>query len=153
MQTISEMMVEELAATHSISHDLHTLFPAETCYCFSKTICYTYLQWTKATRGTTYHSVAREGATTMTPQHVGKVRRDPGRPPDDPYFKASRPIRALLSRATEKCVEHSQKMHGLNQTDYVRWLIYKQLREDGLADELDFEKDNTWRELRRMGLV
>jgi hypothetical protein len=87
----------------------------------------------------------RDGTTT--------VKRDPGRPPDDPYFKASRPQRALVSRATEVVIEKSQKMHGLNQTDYVRWCIIQQLQRDGLAGQLEFEKDNTWQSLLEKGLI
>jgi hypothetical protein len=90
----------------------------------------------------------------MTPQHsVTKEKRDPGRPPDDPYFKASRPQRALVSRATEKVIEKSQAMHGLNQTDYIRWCIYQQLKRDGLTGSLEIEKDNTWQSLVDKGLI
>ena len=82
-----------------------------------------------------------------------KEKRDPGRPPDDPYFKASRPQRALVSRATERVIEKSQAMHGLNQTDFVRFCIYQQLKRDGLASQLELEKDNTWQSLMEKGLI
>ena len=82
-----------------------------------------------------------------------QVRRDPGRPPDDPYFKAGIPLRALFSKATINVLVKSRQKRKMKWSNYLRYAIWCLIKEDGLSDEIDLEKDNTWKELKELGFL
>jgi hypothetical protein len=81
------------------------------------------------------------------------VKKQPGRPLEDPWYRADENFRALVSPATKAVLQKSMKMHNLNQSNIVRYALFLLLKKDGLADKIDVEKDNTWKELRAAGLV
>ena len=91
----------------------------------------------------------------MTPTKFddAETKRNPGRPLDDPWYRANENFRALVSPATLTVLEMAMKKHGVSQSNLVRLALYQLLKKDGLADKLEIEKDNTWRQLRESGLV
>ena len=82
-----------------------------------------------------------------------RTKRDPGRPPDDPYFKAGIPLRALFSKATINVLMKSRQKHKLKWSNYLRFAVWCLIKEDGLEGEVDLEKDNTWKELKELGFL
>jgi hypothetical protein len=47
----------------------------------------------------------------------------------------------------------SQKKRKLKASNYLRFAVWCLLKEEGLTDEIDLEKDNTWKELKELGLL
>jgi hypothetical protein len=80
-------------------------------------------------------------------------KRDPGRPPDDPYFKASIAQRALFSPATMKCVTELMKELRLGPSNFLRLAVWNMLKAYGKHKTLDTENDNTWKDLHEAGLL
>lgn len=80
-------------------------------------------------------------------------KRDPGRPPDDPYYKASIPMRALFSPSTMKCIEETRKLLGLGPSNFLRLAVWNMLKKHGKTKGIDVENDNTWKDLNDAGLL
>lgn len=83
----------------------------------------------------------------------GEAKKQPGRPLDDPWYRADENFRALVSPATKAVLQKAMKEHGLTQSNLVRYALYLLLKKDGLAGKIEVEKDNTWKDLREAGLV
>jgi hypothetical protein len=79
--------------------------------------------------------------------------RNPGRPLDDPWYRAHENFRALVSPATRKVLEKAMEKHDLTQSNLTRLALWKLLEADGLTKLIEVEKDNTWRDLREAGLI
>ena len=79
----------------------------------------------------------------------------PGRPLDNPLFKTSISRRFLVSPNTAVVIDQSMEAHGFGDdiSNYLRWLVWKQLAEDGLIDQLQIDEDNTWKDLKGRGLT
>ena len=80
-------------------------------------------------------------------------KRDPGRPPDDPYFKASIAMRALFSPSTMKCIDEVRRNLGLRPSNFLRLTVWNFLKKHNATKGIDVENDNTWKELNEAGLL
>lgn len=96
----------------------------------------------------------------MTPKRKPPVeepeeeKRLPGRPTDDPFYKASKMRRALFSTASNLVFEQSQEIHGgLSESDLIRLALWNLWKKDGLTGQINLEEDNTWQSLIKLGLI
>lgn len=87
------------------------------------------------------------------PTHTEQDRKQPGRPLGDPWYRASENFRGLVSPATQVILEEAMQIHGLTQSNLVRYGLYLVLKKNGLAGKIDPEKDNTWKDLLEAGLI
>jgi hypothetical protein len=81
--------------------------------------------------------------------------RLPGRPLENPLYKTSVSRRFLVSPETALVIDQSMNTHGFGDdiSNYLRWLVWKQLKEDGLVDQINTSDDNTWKDLIKNGLI
>ena len=87
------------------------------------------------------------------PTYKDERKRDPGRPPDDPYFKASIAWRALFSPSTAKCMDELRRELGLGPSNFLRLAVWNMLKKNHKTDGIDVENDNTWKDLNEAGLL
>ena len=77
----------------------------------------------------------------------------PGRPPKNPLDILRTAIRCLITKRVNTAVKKGMKIHGVNQSNYMRLALYNQFRLDGLLDTPEMLNDATWDELKRDGQV
>lgn len=77
----------------------------------------------------------------------------PGRPPRDPKDKVGIPIRVLVTVGVSNGADAGATKHGIKLSDYLRLALLNQLKADGVVSDTDIAEDNTWEELRKLGVV